>query len=168
LAPFGHVGRIEDVINIKAGEAHISEFDKRSFAEFWWEMYDFDVDSTETPLLKARLRKLNLPLVYPPSCVYFDQSALCLTANTQHYIEQKRSSLKRRIQAVMEQAFQGLKLGNIKLRCLSESKQRVGTQQLLLYKLRQKLLSYPIQARGNIVQLRDRFYFLPYTIRKVE
>jgi hypothetical protein len=168
LAPFGHFGRIEDVINVKAGDTPISEFDKRRCTEFWKEMYNVNVDSTETPLLKVRLKKSNLPLVHPPSCVHFDQSALFLTANTQRYIEQKRLTLKRRIQTVMKQAFQCLKLGNVESRCFNEDTQQVSTQQLLLCELRQKLLGHLVQTKGNIVQLNDRFYFLPYTIRKME
>jgi hypothetical protein len=168
LAPFGHFGRVENIINMNAGDSHVSEFDKRSYPEFWKEVYNVNVNSTETPLLKVRLRKSNLPIIYPPSCVYFDQSDLLLTANTQRYIEQKRSYLKRRIRTVMEEAFQCLKFGDVELRCFSEDTQHVSTQQLLLYELRQKLLGQLVQTNGNIVQLKGRFYFLPYTVREVE
>jgi hypothetical protein len=168
LAPFGHFGQIEGIINVKAGDTHVSEFDKRSYVELWKEMYNVNVDPTETPLIKVRLKKSSLPLVYPPSCVYFDRSTLFLTANTRQHIEQKRLALKQKIQAIMERVFQCTTLGNVELKCVNDGVQHVSVQQLLLCEFRQKLLGHLVQTTGNIVQLKSRFYFLPHNIRKIE
>jgi hypothetical protein len=168
LAPFGHFGQMEGIINVKAGDTHVSEFDKRSYVELWKEMYNVNVDPTETPLIKVRLKKSSLPLVYPPSCVYFDRNTLFLTANTRQHIKRKRLALKQKIQSVMDRVFQCTTLGNVKLRCVNDGAQHVSVQQLLLCELRQKLLGHLVQTTGNIVQLKSRFYFLPHNIRKIE
>lgn len=167
LAPFGHFGRVEELVFKKAGGERVSEMDDRSFVQFWREVYDIDVDPNETPLLRVRLMKFDIPLTYPPSCVYFDRNALFLTAGAQHYIEMKRLPLKMRTQAVMSKALSSLSIGDVELKSLGENGQRVDVQRLLLYEIQQKLLGRTVEARGNITQLKDRFYFFPHTVMKV-
>ncbi|MFQ6076611.1 MAG: hypothetical protein ACE5Z5_10835 [Candidatus Bathyarchaeia archaeon] len=167
LAPNGHYGRIEKLIYKRAGEERVSEMDGRTFTQFWKETYDYDVAPEEIPLLRVRLMRLDILLTYPPSCVYFDDSNLFLTAGVQRFIGMKRASLKRRVQAVVNRALKELKIGEVRVECLGESGQRVDVQRLLVHDIRRKLLGRTVEARGNVTQLKDRFYFFPQRVLKV-
>ncbi|GAJ01929.1 unnamed protein product, partial [marine sediment metagenome] len=62
LAPTGHRGYIEELIYKKAGKLKVSELDPRNLTSFWKDVYAIDVGPEETPLLRVRLMKFDVPL----------------------------------------------------------------------------------------------------------
>ena len=167
LAPYGHLGHIEELMFKKAGNERVSELDSRDFSQFWKETYDFDVAPEETPLLRVKLVKNDVTFTYPPSCVYFDENVIFLTAGTQNYIEMKRAPLKSRVQAIITEALQALKIGEDRLEFLGEGNQRVDAQKLLLYDIQNRLLGRTVKARGSITQFKDQLYFFPQQVMMV-
>lgn len=111
--------------------------------------------------------KLDIPLTYPPSCVFFNKSVLFLIAGVQHYIEMKSYSLKRRTKIVFNKVLKGLKICEFELKYRSEYSQSVDVQRLITHEIRHKLPGRTIEANGNVTQLKGRFYFLPHHFLRV-
>ncbi|MCP8319132.1 MAG: hypothetical protein L6N95_04815 [Candidatus Methylarchaceae archaeon HK01B] len=166
LAPFGYLGHIEDVIFKKAGEQRVSEVDKRNFVDFWKDIYGIEVSPEEIPLLKVKLIDSEHLFTYPPSTAYFDKNQLFISANTQRFVEFKKSSLKERVRSVLLKALQDVSIENQELSFLGE-KDKIDTQRLLFYDIQRKLFGREVRAQGRITQFRDQFYFFPRRVLQV-
>ncbi|MCP8308410.1 MAG: hypothetical protein H3Z54_06910 [archaeon] len=167
LSPFGHIGHIDSIIFKKAGEQQVSEKDERNLVDFWRDIYGIEVSSEEIPLLRVKLVNSEQLFTYPPSTVYFDKNLLFITANTQRFVEFKKSSLKNRVRDIVIKVLQNISIGGQDLSFISEIDKGVDAQRLILNEIQQKLLGREVKAQGQVVQLGDQLCFFPQQVLQV-
>src|SRR5437899_9075802 len=107
VAPTGNYGSITEVITRKAGTQKISETDTRNLVEFWKQIYDIDISPDEIPLLKIKMVNSENAFTYPPSmCFFAGGDSLVIPAGVQGFIENKKATLKIRMDEVASKAIQ--------------------------------------------------------------
>ena len=172
VAPSGNYGSIVDVIIRKAETQLVSDTDKRNLVEFWKQIYDIDISADEIPLLKVKMMNSENIFTYPPSMCFFGSESLLIQADVQKFIENKKSTLKTRMDDVIEKAIvtQDLAIGPTKLEFQEEQngsqgqRQPGGIQSHILQEIRQKLFGRNVTARGSIMFVHDELWFFPYQL----
>jgi hypothetical protein len=167
VAPTGNYGSIAEVIMRKAGTQRISETDTRNLVEFWKQIYDINISPEEIPLLKIRMVNSDNTFTYPPSmCFFAGGDSLVIPAGVQGFIENKKSSIKARMDEIATKAIQDLRIGTISLgsdSAIIDQQNDIQTQ--LLYEIRQKLFGRNVSARGSIISVHDELRFFPSQIQ---
>jgi hypothetical protein len=164
VAPSGNYGCIVEVVSRKAGDQQVSDTDRRSLVEFWKQIYGIEISVDEIPLLKVKMMNSENVFTYPPSMCFFGNDSLLIQANVQKFIENKKSTLKTRMDGVIRKVItQALKIGDTKLefdkgQTTSES---FDIQSQLLQEIRQKLFGRNVTARGSILAVHDELWFFP-------
>jgi hypothetical protein len=164
VAPSGNYGCIVEVVSRKAADQQVSDTDRRNLVEFWKQIYGIDISADEIPLLKVKMMNSENVFTYPPSMCFFGNESLLIQANVQRFIENKKSTLKARMDGVIRKVMtQGLKIGDTKLefdegQTISES---FDIQSQLLQEIRQKLFGRNVTARGSILAVHDELWFFP-------
>src|SRR5207249_6573900 len=104
---------------------------------------------------------------YPPSmCFLAGGDSLVIPASVQKFIENKKSTLKSRMDEVARKAIRDLKIGNLSLGADAViTDQRVDIQTQLLQETRQRLFGRNMSARGSILSVHDELWFFPSQIQ---
>src|SRR6266487_3699160 len=165
VAPTGNYGSIAEVIMRKAGTQRISDTDTRSLVEFWKQIYDIDISPDEIPLLKIKMVNSENTFTYPPSMCFFAGGDF-IPAGVQKYIENKKSTLKAKMDEVANKAIQDLRIGDLRLESEAAiTEQKTDIQGMLLQETRQKLFGRNVSARGSIISVHDELWFFPNQIQ---
>jgi hypothetical protein len=91
---------------------------------------------------------------------------LVIPAGVQKFIENKKSTLKERMDDVASQAIKNLKIGDLSLGSdVSLSDQGNDIQTQLLQETRQRLFGRNVTARGSILSVHDELWFFPNQIQ---
>jgi hypothetical protein len=172
VAPSGSYGSIVDVIIRKAGSQIVSETDGRTLVEFWKQVYDIDISPDEIPLLRIKMMNSENILTYPPSMCFFGNDTLLIPAGVQKFIEDKKATLKARMEDVLKKVVQQqfLKIGETKLEFEEKNNARSpnteeAIQSELLEEIKQKLFRRNVTATGSIMFVHDELWFFPYQLR---
>jgi hypothetical protein len=167
VAPSGNYGSISEVVMRKAGSQKVSESNTRNLVEFWKQIYDIDISPDEIPLLKIKMIKSENTFTYPPSmCFYAGGDSLIITAGVQGFIEAKKSTLKIRMDEIVNKAIHDLRIGDLRLGSeATMTEQKTDIQTLLLQETRQKLFGRNVSARGSIMSVHDDLWFFPTQIQ---
>jgi hypothetical protein len=148
VAPSGNYGCIVDVVTTKAGNQRVSETDHRNLVEFWKQVYGIEISPDEIPLLKVKMMNSENVFTYPPSMCFFGSESLLIYGNVQRFIENKKYSLKAKVEDVIRKAMQkqDLHIGSTKLGVQeSTASPSSDVQSQLLQEIRQKLFGQNLQ-----------------------
>jgi hypothetical protein len=116
MAPSGNYGSITNVIMRKADNQKVSENDTRNLVEFWKRIYDIDISPDEIPLLKIKMVNSENRFTYPSSmCFFAGGDSLVIPAGVHGFIENKKSTLKARMDEVANKAIKDLNIGDLSL-----------------------------------------------------
>jgi hypothetical protein len=99
-------------------------------------------------------------------CFFAGGDSLVIPAGVQKFIENKKSTLKARMDDVASKAIKDLKIGDLSLGSdvtLSDQSNDIQTQ--LLQETRQKLFGRNVSARGSILSVHDELWFFPNQIQ---
>ena len=166
VAPSGNYGCIVEVVSRKAADQQVSDTDRRNLVEFWTQIYGIDISADEIPLLKVKMINSENIFTYPPSMCFFGNDSLLIQANVQKFIENKKSTLKARMDSIIRKVTtQGLEIGDTKLEFDDEehntTSELTDIQSQLLQEIRQKLFGRNVTARGLILAVHDELWFFP-------
>lgn len=161
VAPSGNYGSIVDVITRKASNQSISETDHRNLVQFWKDVYDIDIDGDQMPLLKVQMMNSPHSFTYPPSMVFYGNETILISAGLQGYIDEKKSNLKYKMDKVVKDALQDLKIGEINLALEGDKSESNNIQSVLLQEVKEKLYGKEVKARGQIMFIHDELWFFP-------
>jgi hypothetical protein len=161
VAPSGNYGSIVEVITRKASEQVISETDRRNLVQFWKEVYDIDIKPDEMPLLKIKMINSESTFTYPPSMVFYGIDALVITAGLQKFIEDKKSTLRYKIDRVVREAVKDIRMGELRLKFEGDIAQSNNIQSVLLQEIKEKLYGKEVKGRGSIMSVHDELWFFP-------
>jgi hypothetical protein len=168
VAPSGNYGSIVDVVTTKAGNQRVSETDNRNLVEFWKQVYGIEISPDEIPLLKVKMMNSENVFTYPPSMCFFGSESLLIYGNVQRFIENKKYSLKAKVDDVIRRAVQEQELqigsANLKVDELAVSPYS-DIQSQLVQEIRQKLFGRNATARGSIIFVHDELWFFPNQIQ---
>lgn len=165
VAPSGKYGSIVDVITRKAVNQNISETDHRNLVQFWKEVYDIDISADEMPLLKVRMMNSEQIFTYPPSMVFFGNESLVISAGLQKYIDDKKSTLKFKMDKVVKEALNDLRIGETKLELGGDRVESNNIQSVLLQEIKEKLYGKEVKATGSIIFVHDELWFFPNNLQ---
>jgi hypothetical protein len=118
VAPSGNYGCIVDVISKKAGSQQVSDTDHRNLVDFWKQIYGIDISPDEIPLLKVKMMNSENIFTYPPSMCFFGTDSFFIPAYVQKFVEYKRSTIKSRMDKVIQELVNEedtLKIGDTNL-----------------------------------------------------
>ena len=167
VAPSGNYGCIVEVVAKKAGDQHVSETDHRNLVDFWKQVYGIEISPDEILLLKVKMMNSENIFTYPPSMCFFGSESLLIYGNVQKFIENKKYSLKAKVEDVVRKAtFDDLHIGSSKLNVEeSNASPNSDVQSQLLQEIRQKLLGRNATAKGSIMFVHDELWFFPNQIQ---
>jgi Fe-S cluster assembly iron-binding protein IscA len=170
VAPSGNYGCIVDVIARKAGSQSVSDTDQRNLVEFWKQIYGIDISPDEIPLLKVKMINSENVFTYPPSMCFFGNDSLFIPADVQKFVEYKKSTVKSRMDKVVNSLVNekdSLMIGNAKLEYTTQlvSKADSNIQVQLLHDVRQKLFGRSVMARGSAMFVHDEIWFFPNQLK---
>ena len=167
VAPSGNYGCIVDVVTKNAGSQQGSESDNRSLVEFWKQVYGIEISPDEIPLLKVKMMNSENVFTYPPSMCFFGNDSLLIYANVHKFIENKKYSLKAKMDDVIREILkQDLAIGSTKLEVEKLTAcQHSDVQGQLLQEIRQKLFGRNAVAKGSIIFVHDEIWFFPNQIQ---
>jgi hypothetical protein len=168
VAPSGNYGCIVDVVTTKARDQRVSETDNRNLVEFWKQVYGIDISPDEIPLLKVKMMNSENVFTYPPSMCFFGSESLLIYGNVQRFIENKKYSLKTKVEDVVRKAIQeqGLHIGSTNLEVEAvDASTHSDIQSQLLQEIRQKLFGRNATARGSIMFVYAELWFFPNQIQ---
>jgi hypothetical protein len=161
VAPSGNYGSIVDVITRKASNQSISDTDSRNLVQFWKEVYDIDISGDEMPLLKVKMMNSEQSFTYPPSMVFYGNESLVILAGLQKFIEDKRSTLKYKMDSIIKEALKDLKIGESRIEFEGDSIESNNIQSVLLQEIKEKLYGKEVKATGSIMFVHDELWFFP-------
>jgi hypothetical protein len=172
VAPSGNYGCIVDVIARKAGSQQVSDTDHRKLVQFWKQIYGIDISPDEIPLLKVKMINSENVFTYPPSMCFFGNDSLFISADVQKFVEHKKSTVKTRMDKVVNSLVneeESLRIGDSKLEFLgqavSSTNNTTDIQVQLLHEVRQKLFGRNVMARGSAMFVHDEIWFFPNQLR---
>src|ERR687892_1180000 len=172
VAPSGNYGCIVDVISRKAGSQQVSDNDHRNLVEFWKQIYGIDISSDEIPLLKVKMMNSENVFTYPSSMCFFGTDSFFIPAYVQKFVEYKRSTIKSRMDKVIQELVNEedtLKIGDTNLefggQSVSNANKDNDIQVQLLQEVRQKLFGRSVMARGSAMFVHDEIWFFPNQLR---
>ena len=170
VAPSGNYGCIVDVITRKAGSQEVSDTDRRNLVDFWKQIYGIDISPDEIPLLKVKMMNSENVFTYPPSMCFFGNDSLFIPADVQKFVEYKKSTVKSRIDKVVNSLVneeETLRIGDSKLEFVGQTVSNADTdiRVQLLHEVRQKLFGRNVMARGSAMFVHDEIWFFPNQLR---
>jgi hypothetical protein len=172
VAPSGNYGCIVDVISRKAGSQQVSDNDHRNLVEFWKQIYGIDISPDEIPLLKVKMINSENVFTYPSSMCFFGTDSFVIPAYAQKFVEYKRSTIKSRMDKVIQELVNGkdtLKIGDTNLefggQSVSNANKDNDIQVQLLQEVRQRLFGRSVMARGSAMFVHDEIWFFPNQLR---
>jgi hypothetical protein len=167
VAPSGNYGCIVEVVAKKAGDQRVSETDSRNLVEFWKQVYGIEISPDEIPLLKVKMMNSENVFTYPPSMCFFGSDSLLIYGNVQRFIENKKYSLKAKVEGAIRRAVQeDLQIDSAKLKVEElATSPHSDVQSQLLQEIRQKLFGRNASARGSIMFVHDELWFFPNQIQ---
>ena len=172
VAPSGNYGCIVDVISKKAGSQQVSDTDHRNLVEFWKQIYGIDISSDEIPLLKVKMMNSENVFTYPSSMCFFGTDSFFIPAYVQKFVEYKRSTIKSRMDKVIQELVNEedtLKIGDTNLefggQSVSNANKDNDIQVQLLQEVRQRLFGRSVMARGSAMFVHDEIWFFPNQLR---
>jgi hypothetical protein len=171
VAPSGNYGCIVDVISKKAGSQQVSDIDHRNLVEFWKQIYGIDISPDEIPLLKVKMMNSENVFTYPSSMCFFGNDSLFIPADIQKFVEYKRSTVKSRMDKVIDELVneEFLRIGDTKLefegQSVSNAAEDNEIQVQLLQEVRQRLYGRNVTARGSAMFVHDEIWFFPNQLR---
>src|SRR5215216_4673895 len=172
VAPSGNYGCIVDVIARKAGSQQVSDTDHRNLVQFWKQIYGIDISPDEIPLLKVKMINSENVFTYPPSMCFFGNDSLFIPADVQKFVEYKKSTVKTRMDKVVNTLVneeESLRIGDSKLeimgQAVSDTNNTADIQVQLLHEIRQKLFGRSVMARGSAMSVHDEIWFFPNQLR---
>jgi hypothetical protein len=172
VAPSGNYGCIVDVISKKAGSQQVSDTDHRNLVEFWKQIYGIDISPDEIPLLKVKMMNSENVFTYPSSMCFFGNDSLFIPADVQKFVEYKKSTIKSRMDKVIQELVNeedALKIGDANLefegQSVSNANKDNDIQVQLLQEVRQKLFGRNVMARGSAMFVHDEIWFFPNQLR---
>ena len=168
VAPSGNYGCIVDVVTTKAGNHRVSETDNRNLVEFWKQVYGIEISPDEIPLLKVKMMNSENVFTYPPRMCFFGSESLLIYGNVQRFIENKKYSLRAKVEDVVRKAVQqqDLHIGSAKIEVIELSASpNSDVQSQLLQEIIQKLFGRNATARGSIMFVHDELWFFPNQIQ---
>jgi hypothetical protein len=167
VAPSGNYGCIVEVVAKKARDQRVSDTDHRNLVEFWKQVYGIEISPDEIPLLKVKMMNSENVFTYPPSMCFFGSESLLIYGNVQRFIENKKYSLKAKVEDAVRKAVQeqDLHIGSTKLQVdESSASTHSDVQSQLLQEIRQKLFGRNATARRSIMFVHDELWFFPNQI----
>ncbi|MGC2382059.1 MAG: hypothetical protein WA631_02990 [Nitrososphaeraceae archaeon] len=104
---------------------------------------------------------------YPPSMCFFGSDSLLIYANVQKFIENKKYTLKAKMDDVIQEILkQDLAIGSTKLEVEKlAASQHSDVQGQFLHEIRQKLFGRNAVARSSIIFVHDEIWFFPNQIQ---
>jgi hypothetical protein len=172
VAPSGNYGCIVDVISKKAGSQQVSDTDHRNLEEFWKQIYSIDISPDEIPLLKVKMMNSENVFTYPSSMCFFGNDSLFIPADVQKFVEYKKSTIKSRMDKVIQELVNeeyALKIGDTMLgfegQSVSNAAEDNEIQVQLLQEVRQRLFGRSVMARGSTMFVHDEIWFFPNQLR---
>jgi hypothetical protein len=172
VAPSGNYGCIVDVISKKAGSQRVSDTDHRNLVEFWKQIYGIDISPDEIPLLMVKMMNSENAFTYPSSMCFFGTDSFFIPAYVQKFVEYKRSTIKSRMDKVIQELVNEedtLKIGDTNLEFGGESVSNANKdndiQVQLLQEVRQRLFGRSVMARGSAMFVHDEIWFFPNQLR---
>jgi hypothetical protein len=172
VAPSGNYGCIVDVISRKAGSQQVSDNDHRNLVEFWKQIYGIDISPDEIPLLKVKMMNSENVFTYPSSMCFFGTDSFFIPAYVQKFVEYKRSTIKSRMDNVIQELVNEedtLKIGDTELEfegpSVSNADKDNDIQVQLLQEVRQKLFGRSVMARGSAMIVHDEIWLFPNQLR---
>jgi hypothetical protein len=168
VAPSGNYGVIVNVVTRKARSQRVSETDNRNLVEFWKQVYGIEISPDEIPLLKMKMMNSENVFTYPPSMCFFGSESLLIYANVQKFIENKKYTLKTKMDDVIQKAvqLQDLSIGSAKLEVEELTASPTSdVQSQLLQEIRQRLFGRNATAKGSIMFVHDELWFFPDQIQ---
>jgi hypothetical protein len=167
VAPSGNYGCIVDVVTKNAGSQQVSETDNRNLVEFWKQVYGIEISPDEIPLLKVKMMNSENVFTYPTSMCFFGNDSLLIYANVQKFIENKKYTLKAKMDDVIQEIWkQDLAICSTKLEVEKlAASQHSDVQGQLLQEIRQKLFGRNAVAKGSIIFVHDELWLFPNQIQ---
>src|ERR671911_48527 len=172
VAPSGSYGCIVDVIAKKAGSQQVSDTDHRNLVEFWKQIYGIDISPDEIPLLKVKMMNSENVFTYPSSMCFFGTDSFFIPAYVQKFVEYKRSTIKSRMDKVIQELVneeETLKIGDTNLgfggQSVSNANKDNDIRAQLLQEVRQKLFGRSVMAKGSAMFVHDEIWFFPNQLR---
>jgi hypothetical protein len=170
VAPSGNFGCIVDVIARKANSQPVSDTDQRNLVDFWKQIYGIDISPDEIPLLKVKMVNSENVFTYPPSMCFFGNDSLFIPADVQKFVEYKKSTVKSRMDKVVNSLVseeESLRIGDSRLEFVGQTVLNTSTdiQVQLLKEVRQKLFGRNVMARGSAMFVHDEVWFFPNQLR---
>jgi hypothetical protein len=171
VAPSGNYGCIVDVIARKAGSQQVSDTDHRNLVQLWKQIYGIDISPDEIPLLKVKMINSENVFTYPPSMCFFGNDSLFIPADVQKFVEYKKSTVKARMDKVVDSLVneeESLRIGDSKLEFVGQAVSNTNNTDIqvqLLHEVRQKLFGRNVMARGSAVFVHDEIWFFPNQLR---
>jgi hypothetical protein len=172
VAPSGSYGCIVDVISKKAGRQQVSDTDHRNLVEFWKQIYGIDISPDEIPLLMVKMMNSENVFTYPSSMCFFGTDSFFIPAYVQKFVEYKRSTIKSRMDKVIQELVNEedtLKIGDTNLefggQSVSNANKDNDIQVQLLQEVRQRLFGRSVMARGSAMFVHDEIWFFPNQLR---
>jgi hypothetical protein len=170
VAPSGNYGCIVDIIARKAGSQSVSDTDHRNLVDFWKQIYGIDISPDEIPLLKVKMINSENVFTYPPSMCFYGNDSLFIPADVQKFVEYKKSTVKSRMDKVVNSLVneeESLKIGEAKLEYTAQSVSKTDSdiQVQLLHDVRQKLFGSSVMARGSAMFVHDEIWFFPNQLK---
>jgi hypothetical protein len=109
--------------------------------EFWKQVYGIDISPDEIPLLKVKMMNSENVFTYPPSMCFFGSESLLIYGNVQRFIENKKYSLKAKVEDVIREILkQDLAIGSARLETEElAASPHCDVQSQLLQEIKQKL-----------------------------
>jgi hypothetical protein len=165
VAPSGNYGTIVDIISKRASEQTISETDRRNLVSFWRDVYDIEIKPDEMPLLKVKMINSESIFTYPPSMVFYGTETFVINASLQKLIEDKKSTPRSRIDKVMQQVLQEIRIGEVKIPFEGNIARSNNIQNILLQEIKEKLYGKGVKTRGSIMLVHDEPWYFPNQIQ---
>jgi hypothetical protein len=172
VATSGNYGCIVDVISRKAGSQQVSDNDHRNLVEFWKQIYGIDISPDEIPLLKVKMMNSETVFTYPSSMCFYGTDSFFIPAYVQKFVEYKRSTIKSRMDKVIQELVneeEPLEIGDMNLefegQSVSNANKDNDVQVQLLQEVRQKLFGRSVMARGSVMFIHEDIWFFPNQLR---
>jgi hypothetical protein len=93
--------------------------------------------------------------------VFYGNESLVISAGLQQFIENKKSTLKYKMDKIVKDALQNLQIGSARLEFEGDKIESNNIQNVLLQEIKYKLYGKEVKARGSIIFVRDELWFFP-------
>lgn len=113
------------------------------------------------PLLKVKMINSEQSFTYPPSMVFYGNESLVISAGLQKFIDDKKSTLKYKMDSVIEQALKDIKIGEARIEFEGDTIESNNIQSVLLQEIKEKLYGKEVKAGASIIFVHDELWFFP-------